>query len=61
MEKLEQENAELLRSIEAKETQVVIHFQKQPNVFILKKTETFSKTSRASVIDANVFKVIRSL
>ena len=60
---MKKENAELLRTIEANETQVVIYFQKQLNVFIFeKKTETFSKTSRkASVTDDNVFKVIGSL
>ena len=37
LEKLKKENAELLRTIEANETQVVISFQKQLNVFIFEK------------------------
>ena len=37
LEKLKKENTELLRTIEANETQVVIYFQKQVNVFIFEK------------------------
>ena len=37
LEKLKKENTELLRTIEANETQVVIYFQKQLNVLFSKK------------------------
>lgn len=51
LEKLKKENTELLRTIEANETQVVIYFQKQLNVLFSKKDWNFFENLKKSVSD----------
>ena len=55
LEKLKKENTELLRTIEANETQVVIYFQKQLNVLFSKRDWNFFENLKKSVSDWRCF------
>ena len=52
LEKLKKENTELLRTIEANETQVVIYFQKQLNVFIFEKRLKLFRKPQVALVES---------